>query len=134
MKAVLALIAILAIASATYTPNWKSCGTASDSWIPIAPTLDKQPARNTQITIHACGNVQDDVDVQDFALTAKLAGVTIYSTTVPLTQQEVLPGSQYCYDYSVFIPIIAVGSFEIDLELQDNNKAELGCLQLNFSL
>ena len=134
MKAILALIVLVAVVSADYTPNWKSCGAASDSWVAVAPTLDKQPARNTQVTIHACGNVQDDVTVGDFALTAKLAGITIYSTTVPLTAQEVFPGSQYCFDYSVFIPIIAVGSFSIDLELQDNNKAHLGCLEVDFSL
>ena len=134
MKAIFALLVILAVASAQFTPDWKSCGASSDSWVPVAPTLDKKPARNTQVTIHACGNVQDDITVDNFELTAKLAGVTIYSTDVSLTSQEVFPGSQYCFDYSVFIPIIAVGSFQIDLQLQDATKASLGCLELDFSL
>lgn len=134
MKAIIFFLSIITIISAAYVPKWQACGQSSDPWQPTNVTLDSAPAPNQQDGIHACGVVSDDVVVGDFQLKVSLLGVVIYTTTVQLTQTEVFPGSDYCFDYSVYIPVIAKGSFGAQFELQDNTQANLGCVSVTLTI
>jgi len=134
MKSLIVIALVLALASADYTPTWSSCSTQDDPWQPSTVTLDQKPVPNITDKIHACGNVQDDVTVGSFKLQVKLAGVIVFTQVVKLTQQEILPGSQYCFDYSAYIPPIAKGSFGITFNLQDDTESSIGCVALDLQI
>lgn len=134
MKTAIILALLVALIAADYVPDWHSCSDPSDTWQPTNVTLAQPPARNEDDSIHACGTIEDDVIIGDALLNVYLAKVKIFTTTVKLTQQEVFPGTQYCFDYSVYIPPIAVGTFNVSFELQDNTQNNLGCVYLDFSL
>lgn len=134
MKALIFFAAIITIISATYIPKWQACGQSTDSWQPTNVTLDTAPTPNEQDGIHACGVMIDDVVVGDFQLKVSLLGVVIYTTTVQVNQTEVFPGSEYCFEYSVYIPVIAKGNFGAQFELQDNTQSNLGCVSVELTL
>ncbi len=134
MRSFILIALLLALASADFTPNWTSCSGSDDPWQPTTVTLDNQPVPNENDKIHACGTVQDDVTVGSFKLQVKLGGIVVFTQVVKVTQQEVLPGSQYCFDYSAYIPPIAKGSFDITFELQDNTDAGIGCVNLDLKI
>jgi len=134
MKAFIIFALIATLAFADYTPKWTSCSASDDPWQPTTITLDKEPKLNQKSSIHACGNVQDDVVVGSFKLLVKSGSTVIFTTDVSLTKQEIFPGSVYCFDYTVFIPIIARGSFSININLEDDSQASIGCFQIDLTL
>jgi len=134
MKIILVIALLAAFATADYTPDWKSCSSSSDPWIPTSVVIDKKPVPNVTANIHVCGNIQDTVIIASFKLQVKLAGIVVLNQVVPLNKQEVFPGSVYCFDHSAFIPIIAKGNFDITFVLQEEDTNGIGCVNLNFTI
>ncbi len=134
MKAVFIFALLFTLSFAIFTPDWKSCSASDDSWQPTTVTFEKEPKVNENDSMHACGNVQDAFTVGGFKLQVKAGSVIIHTTEVKLTKQDVFPGSQYCFDYTVFIPIIARGSFFLTFQLQDDTKDIVGCFNINMNI
>ena len=134
MKALIIFALIATLTFADYTPKWDSCSQPDDPWQPTTITLDKEPKLNEYNTMHACGTVQDVVTVGSFKLKVIAGSTTIFTTEVALPKQDVFPGSQYCFDYKVFIPIIARGSFSLNFNLRDDTAESIGCFHIDLTL
>jgi len=134
MKSILALALVVALSSAVYIPEWKSCGVQDAVWIPTDIHCDNEMVHNEPNTIYVCGNVTKDVTATKYHLNAKEFGVGVINKDLKLKIPFVLTaGSQFCFNYTFTIPSYVVGSFSLEFSPFDENNV-LGCAEVETSL
>ena len=134
MKAIFFFALLIAVIAADYTPKWQSCSGTNDPWQPSAVTLAKEPTNNQKNSAHSCGNVASAFTVGSFKVTIWSSFTVIYTGTVDVTQQDLTPGTQYCFDYNFYIPPLLKGAYTITFELQNTNTDGTGCLTIYLTL
>ncbi len=81
-------------------------------------------AKNTQLI----GTVTNEFTVGSFVVPVWYSFHNVFSQTVNVTQQDLQLGSQYCIDFSFYIPPYV--SYMVSFELQNVDQDTVGCLDM----
>jgi len=135
MKTLLLLPLLVTLSFATFTPQWKSCGDVSDSWLPTSVTFEKEPQVDQTNTIHVCGRVQEEIMTSRYIADFKAASQTFeFKSTRNLTPQITFPGEDFCFDHTIILPFFAKGASTVSFNLEDFYWENVGCVILDLLL
>lgn len=135
MLKVLAIFMMLAIFSADYTPNWKSCSDPSDSWHPTSVTLNAPPVHGQVSTLDICGESVDNFTMNAFTFKVKVLNIVIDSGTRPVRPPVVATaGVINCTIFNMTIPSFLIGTIDAQIWGLDTDGNERGCLQFDITV
>jgi len=103
MKTLIALLCVLAFASANFTPHWHDCGnsTATNVFTPTNVTVQNDPTDETKTFVSACGTVKSHGRDTIFHM---LEVYPTESELIPIYMKfflKVVPsGSTFCLNYT----------------------------------